>query len=367
MRQVSRSISGLRFKLNFGLWMDVFSRWLVGWLLVLGIALLAVKAMGLHLGWNHHYLWFSAIPIFISAIVVSQFGKFSDIDAAAWLDSKTKAGGRLLATALGAPVGVPVDVDSLAKAAIDVGPVFKRIALPALFVAAAWIIPGAIEGRKVSPEAIEQRAKLVKRRIELARENEVLDELEAMALIDELAKIKQQMEASPEAAMEAVDQMQETLERAVLKKAEELAKEMEKTSQLANAAEDYLMMDKSASKKQIDAAKKKMAEALEEVLKQTDKLAKENKLSEEAKKALQEMMKQAGCNNPSDMSKAAKAMAGKMGKMSPEAMKKIAEALKKMQQKQQEGTGKCSKVMKSSDAKKMLEQLMKECQKSGGG
>lgn len=359
---LAKNISHLRISLNFAMWMEIFSHWAKVWLIMLGIFLLAVKALGMHEGWNHHYLWLSAIPILIAVTISALQNKFNNMDAAAWLDCKSEAGGRLMALAEGAPTGELMDRAMLAKPVFLLAPVLRRIALPGVFLLAAWIIPPIDTKAPVSPEAIKQRAEIVKRRIQEAKAHDVLEEQDELKLIDDVRQAVAKMENSPEAAMEAVDQMQETLERSILKKAEQLQKAMEKTSSLASMADDYLMMGKEPSDKKDKELMEKIANALEDIIKEAQQLDKENALSPEAKEALKELMEQMGKESNSSLKSK---IAAAMGKMDPQTMKSLATALSKMQQMKKNNMGKCAKVMKSADAKKMLQALLKECQAPG--
>lgn len=323
---VDRAIGRARLMFNAGLVLDAGAWGLAGWMVAAGVALVAVKVAGLLTWLQWWHVLVTGVPVVVVAGAIALRRRYGRDEAAAWLDLKGECGGTVIA---GAGTRVP-----RVEPAVRALPLLRRLVLPAVLLAASLIVPWIPRtGDAVSTVAIEHRARVVDERIERARKLDLLDEKETMELRESLKKAQANASRSPEAAVEAMDQVQKKLGEKILAEAESRREALE-------AAHDLHAQ--------------KGGNAAEDLAKATQNLPSRSDLPPELQEALEKMQEQGGPE-------------GAAGKMDPRALEELGKMLEGAHALELQNIRKASDLLADAEAKGMLEALTGEGGCQGGG
>ncbi|MBW2260659.1 MAG: hypothetical protein JRG91_01700 [Deltaproteobacteria bacterium] len=323
---VDRAVDRARLLFNTGLVLDASAWGLAGWMCVMGVALIAVKVAGVLTWIQPWHVLVTSVPVLVGAGVVALRRRYGRDDAAAWLDLKGECGGAVIA-------GSDSNAPRVAPAVRPL-PLLRRLVLPAVLLAASLVVPWIPRsGAAVSTVAIEHRARVVDERIERARKLDVLDEKETMELRESLKKAQANAAASPEAAVEAMDQVQKKLSEKILAAAERRREALE-------AAHDLHDL--------------KGGDAGEALAKAAQNMPSRHELPPELRKALEEMRQQGGPE-------------GAAGQMDPKALESLGKMLENAHALELQNIGKASELLADAEAKGVLEALAGDCGCKGDG
>lgn len=323
---VDRAVDRARRLFNTGLALDAGAWGLAGWMCVAGVALIVVKVAGLLTWIQPWHVLATCVPVLVVAGAAALRRSYSRADAAAWLDLKGECGGAVIAgTGSSAPRVAP---------AVRPLPLLRRLVLPAVLLAASLVVPWIPRsGNAVSTVAIEHRARVVDERIERAKKLDILDEKATMELRESLKKAQANAAASPEAAVEAMDQVQKKLGEKILEAAESRREALE-------AAHDLHVQ--------------KGGDAGEDLAKAAQDLPSRHDLPPELREALEKMRQQGGPE-------------GAAGTMDPKALEELGKMLEGAHALELQNIGKASELLADAEAKGVLESLTGEGGCQGGG
>lgn len=331
-----------RLRFNLGLLLDLCTRWVAVWGIAAAVFVLVLKVSGGFLGILPWHVLLTGIPVALAAAVVAWTKRYDTHTVAAWLDLQGRFGGRVIdAAARGGSVQAPG-----VRASIRPLPLLGRLAIPLVLVVASLVVPWSVRaGDEQSDVAIKRRARVVEHRIESARRMGILDQEEALALMEQLDRARQNAQASPESAAEAVDQVQKNLDREILDSAKQGQQGMQ-------AASDLMQKASAEANLSDEEVQKAMEEAMEGMDPQD--------LPEELREAM-EKMKKGGAG-------AEGAGQGQGKPLDPEQAKKLGQMLQKMQGEKLEKLGQATDLMVDPDARKALGEMAEaggQCE--GGG
>jgi hypothetical protein len=311
---------------NTGLVLDASAWGLAGWMVLVGVALIVVKVAGLFMWIQPWHVLLTAVPVLAVATAQALRRSYGRAEVAAWLDLKGECGGAVIAGAGSSAPKVAPAVRPL--------PLLKRLVLPAVLLAASLVVPWIPRtSDAVSTVAIEHRARVVDERIERARKLDLLDEKETMELRESLKKAQANAAESPEAAVEAMDQVQKKLGEKILQEAESKREALE-------AAHDLHAQ--------------KGGDAAENLAKATQDLPSRSDLPPELQEALEKMRQQGGPE-------------GAAGKMDPKALEQLGKMLENAHGQGLQNLGKASELLADAEAQAVLEALTGEGGCEGGG
>ncbi|MCP4217335.1 MAG: hypothetical protein GY765_22010 [bacterium] len=278
--------------------------------------------------------------------------KYSQQEAAAWLDWQAQKGGALMMLMETSPgQHCRIDCSQLPKPRITVLPTLKKIAFPMLFLLVCIIVPVYVSQGLVSTEAIHRRAAAVETHIQKASRQTVVREDEALQLQDELRRAVDNAEQTPTAAVEAVDHVQEKLDGKILDKAEKAAEKVEMLSASLSGT-----MDKDL-----------MRESIQQAMSGTTAM---ETLPPDLQNKLAELLRKMNLSGPGNQQLSSKQLKDILNKMDAETLKKMlkaldAETLKKLaasireaQLKALQNCGKCSGSMADAAVGKRLENMV---------
>ncbi|MDR2392456.1 MAG: hypothetical protein LBE84_12375 [Planctomycetota bacterium] len=169
----------------------------------------------------------AAAGIFLMAMLIVDMartggGWFSRKYAAAWLDLRNHAGGKILSGDSAAIIAARI------RPGISARHLFRRLALPALFAAAAALAPRPEAGWRVSGTGMERSFDRMERKIGQAVGQERLPEPDAGELRKNLRRLRDLAEQHPEAAAEALASIAERIETAANRRLNRHADALEK-------------------------------------------------------------------------------------------------------------------------------------------
>ncbi len=313
---VDRAVDRARLLFNTGLVLDAGAWGLAGWMCAMGVVIIAVKVAGV-LTWIQPWnVLVTSLPVLVVAGAAALRRRYHRSEVAAWLDLKGECGGTVIAgTGSTAPRVSP---------AVRPLPLLRRLVLPAVLLAASLVVPWIPRNvDAVSTVAIEHRARVVDERIERAKKLDILDEKETMELRESLKKAQANAAASPEAAVEALDQVQKKLSEKLLAAAGRRREALE-------AAHDL------HARKGGDPG-----EALE---KATQNMPSRHDLPPELREALEKMRQQGGPD-------------GAAGQMDPGALEELGKMLENAHALELQNIAKASDLLADAEAKGLLEAL----------
>jgi hypothetical protein len=333
-RDVSRTIGATRARFNAAVVLDTVTRWTAAWMVAAAVCVLALKVSGGLLGIQPWHVLATGAAVLAAAVAVAARRRYDEDAVAALLDLKGRHGGRVIAAA-GGRGAAPPDVG--VSASIRILPLAGRVAVPLVLVAASLVVPWSVRaGAGVDDEAIGRRARVVQHRIEKARRMGVIERERALELMERLSQAQRNAGVSPEAAAEAVDEVQSELDRGILE-----AAESGRTGRLAaQELADHAGSRGEASTQDLDET---LAQALEGVAAED--------LPPELRNALDDA---AGRTPPSAGGEAG------AGELDPETLKELGEALEKMQTRKLQDIGKASELVKDPSTKCAV------CEMAGG-
>ena len=215
------------FPFNLALFFDRLGRVTPACLYGFGLAVVAKKILFLPDWVGMRTLALTAATVWAVAAVVDMAMQlrrpFSREYADAWLDWKNRAGGAVLARAGGVPVRV--------RPGVTLAPFAKSLALPAVFVCAALVLPAMRREEKASVESIRNRVAEAEEL--LAEREELIAEPDRQRFERQLEEMLELAEANPEAAAEALASFEKRL-------AEAEARRLERAAEALEAAADWL-------------------------------------------------------------------------------------------------------------------------------
>ncbi len=324
----SRAIALTRWWFNLALVADLATRWLAAWMVAAAVGVLALKVSGGLWEIRPWHILATGLPVLAAAALRAYLQRYDAATAAAWLDLKGFCGGRVIdAASRGAAVEPPA-----VKARVRVLPLAARLVIPAVLVVASLLVPWSVRaGKERSGAAIQRKAAVVKHRIENARRLGIIDEEQARLLEEQLEGASAGAAAAPEAAAEAVDQVQAGLDRKVLEAAEKGLGGMQAARTLEQAS----------GMKDVEAGL--VDEALDKAMEGIDPAD----LPPELREAIEKMGK----------AKEGGADQGSAG-MDPQKMKELGKVLGKLQGKKAQEIAKASDLVADPKAQAALAQMM---------
>ncbi len=336
------TVEQARRRLNLALALDLASHWLAWWLYVVAVAVVVLKVTGYHEVFLPIWLGLTAFGLVPGFAVAMRRRGVTTLQAAAWVDLKACAGGSVLA-AVERP-GVAVRAAGRPERGVPTiawTPVVSGLALPAVFLVAAGLVPGVPYQPLESAAAIRRRAAQVERRIDRAADLNVLDEEEALALAESVRQVADEADRSPEAAAEGVDTLQAKLDQRILEEAEKRLNALQAAADLAAVA----------------AREPPNPKEVRDALKEALQASQAGDLPEDAQKALKELLQKLGENaDPNALgSLPESAFAG----LDPQQLRDLAEALRKAQSGKLGKAGACKNLMSSAEAQRRLAEMMK--------
>lgn len=241
-------IHSTRRLLDFGLFLHQLGKFLATWFPAIAIIILILKISGFHRQLSPSWLLLTVIPFIFISLFLTYQKAYSNLETAAWLDLNGQCGGFFLSLA-SQPFGhdktvftPPMDCSippNTPRARLTFLPFFKKLTFPLLFFSACLIVPPAQTRVSISPQAILQRAHIIKSRIQTAQQLNLLDKRKALQLQDEIRRSLDQIEKNPQASIEAIDHIQNKLDHDVFKTVQDRLDAVENVGQL-NAAASWL-------------------------------------------------------------------------------------------------------------------------------
>ncbi|MHC4884868.1 MAG: hypothetical protein ACYTGH_07275, partial [Planctomycetota bacterium] len=297
--------------------LDYLGRWLTRAFYAMGGVILLLKITGFHREVEDWQLGLGFACLLLPALILTALRAYSPREAAAWLDCRNEAGGRILG-------GRPIESDALALPRLSPTPLLRHTAIPLLFALGAHFIPGAEPASTASPEAIRQKIERVERKIETAQKKKALPPLAAHRMILQAQTLKRDARQMPEVAAEGAATLQAMLDKNVLDTA----------AQQLNA-----MKAAAAATVEEGAITKKEREALANALKQLSKqLGGMDKLPPELQKALAKAMK--------GLPKGSKGLdPSALNGLNAKALQSLAKSLMKNCQSGMKGMGQCQGLL----------------------
>ncbi len=317
-----------KFKIAAGL--DAGGWWLAGGLSVAGGLILVLKATGYHHFCPPAWILAGLLPLLLLIAWLGRQSPYARADVAAWLDLKNGCGGRLIQWAEHPDSSAAPALNM--EAGLSLMPLARRLALPAFFLLACLLAPGAGWESEVSSRLLNHRAQQVRSRLEALQAAQILPPRTVEALAQQIERAGQSA-LSPEMAAEALDQAQQELERQLLRQAEELQKSLYAAARAAESGEAPTAAE--------------LAQALAA-------LPDESLWPEELKKALAELGQHAGCQPGQKPGEAAARLAG----LDAKSLKKLAQTLAQLHERRLSACAGCRDCLTNAALRRQLESLL---------
>lgn len=222
-KETLKRVSTSRLLFNTGLFVVYFGRGLAFWLYLIFGTLLALKITlpktGVAVPLLSFWLAFSFLPILLFVLFFTYKGRYSRLDAAAWLDLRSQGGGAIIA----AVEESPSETQS-ATPAMRVRPVlgFWRGVRPLLFPILFGIVVAFVPW-KAQPAhlvaSLDRRAEVVAARVTRAKKLGFVTDIESRTFEQQLGRAKEAGRQAPEAAAESIDTIDKQLNQSILKSA----------------------------------------------------------------------------------------------------------------------------------------------------
>lgn len=338
------------FRTAFGL--NVAAVWLAWWMVGAGALILALKATGYHVFFQPSYVFLSVAPVGVVVLIRTLFCGFTDTDVAAWLDLKNACGGRLIDLLQRDHLAGEEDavVQNLSlEAGVSLFPFLRRVGMPAVFFGAALWMPGAHRETTVSTAYLVSRVAQVRQQIDLVKSCDVLPADMVVALDQQLDRTMAQAGRSPEAAAEAIDKVQQTLEQSILEQAQSIQKGMEAAEQVAQSEMDQEALDNPA-----------LAESLSMALKAMPDMA---ELPPEMRRMLEDLMKKMDCSSCRQL---AEKLPANLAQLDPETLRRLAEKMAASQGQRLQDFAAMQEFLTDAQLKQLLEEMMTNGKASQG-
>lgn len=340
-----------RVTLNIALYLDKLSLSLLAWGYAAGALLLLGKVCGLPPDRLSVLCAISLVIPFAVALMLAAPRFYSEDYLRAWLDLHNRSGGALLRRG-----ALPAEcLRSLrVRPAASLWPLIRRVLLPMGFLIGALLVPPPGEdGAQASGKGVQSRIKALERKAAEFVEKEALPKPLERAFLDQLNRVEQAAQSSPEAAAESLSVLEQKLEKSVLMRISAGLQSEEKTRTAAQSLQKN-GQDGSEAAEKIG----QMLEALE-----NQQSAEGGELPEEVQKALQELMQKMGAAGMPEMKGLSPSM---LNNMKPEDLKKLMEALKKCNGKNAGACQSLQSMMSGKEAAEALKKMMQGSPKLSG-
>lgn len=151
-------------------------------------------------------------------------GWFTPEYAAAWLDWRNRAGGRIIAAGGSDPRAVSV------LPAVSARHLAGRLVLPVLFLAAALLVPAPAARERLSGADMGREIARLEREVEDAWDAGALTEPDAREMLRQLQRMRELAERDPQSAAEALSTLPAKVEEARARRMELAAEALEKAA-----------------------------------------------------------------------------------------------------------------------------------------
>lgn len=334
LKRVFSAITRTQTVFNQGVFLSSFTSWAAHACRVAAVIILILKVTSYHLYVPPVAVLLVSLPFLFVVPVFAMRSGFSKSEAAAWLDLKSHAGGSIMALTeeTRASWQTPVTDPEQAVPVITLSPVFRKLAVPVVFLAAVMVVPGVNPVGQLSAEAIKERVASLEKRIESVRRLGVISQKDALRFEETARCAADKAMRAPEAACEAVDAVQSELERKVIDSTQQQLSGLDAAQKLTPGESGSGISD--------------------EILRAaTSNLTPAENIPPELQKALEDLAKQCGLNGLSDL---ANLKADMLSGLSPEDQKKLLEALKQCRLESLKACRECIGALTDKEAKEIL-------------